>query len=802
MSYSLLGKNFIPPDIRGKVTGKAKYAEDFRVEGMLFCKLLLSPMPHARVRSIDATEALKIDGVVALLTPDDLPTVDGAARKILTNEPCFVGEPIAAIAAESEMIAADALEKISLDLEPLPFTVDPLESLYPSGPNAREGGNHSVPRKAVFDTLKWEAKDFAAVDESELPMTGAPSSEWSFGDIDKGFTNAAITFDETFVTAANSHHSMEPRSAMAYWQNGKCYLYGSTQSQSFVIPGLAKLLGIDTSELVYVAEYCGGGFGSKGGAYPIMAVPAYLAKKAGRPVMMRISREEEYYLGSARAGFQGRVKIGFSDNGRVTAIDLYIVQQHGPYAASNDFNSAAAAVSLVYQPQAMRYRGISVLTNTPPAGPQRGPGQNQIAMVIEPLLDKAAKALHIDRVAIREINCPDNNSLYADKQGPVTSAYLREALNMGAEQFNWEKNSKLSGQRSGSKVIGIGIGQAYHAAGSSGFDGLVRITPDGKLHIHSGVGNLGTYSYAATSRVVAEVLKYDWDKCVIERGDSRRHLPWNLGQFGSNTSFTMTRSNHAAAMDAKQKLLEIAAHKFGGNPEDYDIGGHKVFSKSDPDKNLSYAEAAQRAINLGGKFSGHEVPEDIFFLTKASTAGVAGSGLIGVATDNYEKKGVVPALAAAYIKIELDLETGKFEILEYIGTTDCGTVLHPLGLETQIKGGAVQGIGLATTERMVYDPQNGLPANIGFHHAKPPTYLDVPLHMDSAAVNIADPQNPVGAKGVGEPVQGSAASALICAISDALGGHYFNRTPIVTDMIVNAAAERSQSYKPLQVNTF
>ena len=185
-----------------------------------------------------------------------------------------------------------------------------------------------------------------------------------------------------------------------------------------------------------------------------------------------------------------------------------------------------------------------------------------------------------------------------------------------------------------------------------------------------------------------------------------------------------------------------------------------------------------------------------------STAGIAGSGLIGVATDNYEKNGVVPALAAAYIKIELDLETGIFEILKYIGTADCGTVIHPLGLETQIKGGAVQGIGLATTERMVYDPQNGLPANVGFNHAKPPTYLDVPLHMDSASVNIADPQNPVGAKGVGEPVMGSAASALICAISDALGGHYFNRTPIVTDMIVNAAAGRPQSYKPLQVNTF
>jgi CO/xanthine dehydrogenase Mo-binding subunit len=143
-----------------------------------------------------------------------------------------------------------------------------------------------------------------------------------------------------------------------------------------------------------------------------------------------------------------------------------------------------------------------------------------------------------------------------------------------------------------------------------------------------------------------------------------------------------------------------------------------------------------------------------------------------------------------------------FDILDYVGTADCGTVIHPMGLATQIKGGAVMGIGLATTERMVYDPQNGLPANVGFNNAKPPTYLDVPSHMGTAAVDIADPQNPVGTKGVGEPVMGSAASALICAISDALGGHYFNRTPVVTDMIVNAAAGRPQSHKPLQVNTF
>lgn len=802
MSHALLGKNFTPPDVVSKVTGKAKYAEDFRADGMLYCKLLLSPMPHANVKIIDASDALAMDGVVAVLTADDLPAVEGAQQKILTNEPCFIGEPIAAIAAESETIAVNALEKIQVEFEPLPFTVDPLESLFPGGPNARLGGNTAGAFAGPFDTVKWSAKDFASVGDGELPMTGKPTSEWAFGDLDEGFSEASIVYDESFVTAANSHHSMEPRSAMSYWQNGKCFVHGSTQSQSFIVPGLAQLLGIDPADLVYIAEFCGGGFGSKGTAYPVMAVPAYLSKKAGRPVMMRISREEEYFLGSARGGFQGRIKMGFDTDGKVTAVDLYIVQQTGPYAGFPDFDSAAGAVSMVYQPRAMRYRGISVLTNTPPAGAQRGPGQNQIAMIVEPLMDKAAKELGIDRLDIRKTNCPDNSSLYGGKQEPVTSAYLREALDKGAIDFDWNNKSKQSGSRNGSKVIGIGVGQAFHSAGSNGYDGLVRITPDGVLHIHSGVGNLGTYSYAATSRVVAEVLRCDWDRCVIERGDSRKHLPWNLGQFGSNTSFTMTRSNHAAAMDAKRKLLEIASHKLGGVAGDYDIGDHKVFSIEEPNKNISYAEAAQLAIDLGGEYSGQEVPADIFFLTKSSAAGVAGSGLVGVAKDNYEKNGIVPGLAAAFIKIELDLETGKFEILDYVGTTDCGTVIHPLGMATQLKGGAVMGIGLATKERMVYDPQNGLPANVGLVNAKPPSYLDVPMHMTAGAVDIADPQNPVGTKGMGEPVMGSAASALICAISDALGGHYFNRTPVVTDMILNAAAGRDQSHKSLQVNTF
>jgi len=287
-----------------------------------------------------------------------------------------------------------------------------------------------------------------------------------------------------------------------------------------------------------------------------------------------------------------------------------------------------------------------------------------------------------------------------------------------------------------------------------------------------------------------------WENCVIERGDSRKGLPWNLGQFGSNTSHTMSRTNYAAAMYAKELLTEIAAMDFGGSPGDYDLKDETVVAKAGG-KSLTFADAAKRAIELGGKYDGHEVPDDLFFLTKAAVAGLAGTGLVAGAKDKLEAPNHVPALATGFMMIELDTETGKWEILDYVGTADCGTVVHPQGLAAQIRGGAVMGIGLAGLERVVYDPQNGLPANVGLYQAKPPSYLDVPGEMTVQWVDQPDPQNPMGIKGVGEPLMGCAGAALLSAISDALGGHYFNRTPVLPDMIVNAAAGRPQSTRPL-----
>ena len=798
--FRFLGKDFTPPDVRAKVTGKAKYSEDFRKDGMLFIKLLLSPRPAAIVKRIDKSKALAMEGVVDILTAEDVANQPSPKAQILTNNPKYVGEPILAIAAETELIAANALEKIKIEYEPLPFIIDPLDSLLPDGPNVHEEGNVTQYFQPA-QTIKWTARDFALAEANKTLPKGKPQGEWEVGDIESNFKIADYTIEENFVIAGHPHQSMEPRSAFAYWENGKCFLHASSQSQSFSHPGYAKYLGIELENLVFIAEYCGGGFGSKASNFPSATIPAFMSKKTGRPCMLRVSRAEEYFLGSRRNGFQGTVKLGFNNSGRLLAADIYVIQQSGANDGFPDYANAGQALSLVYTPKSMRWRGISVATNTPATGAQRGPGQNQLACIMEPLMDKAAKALNIDRLDIRNINAPDSNSTHSAKKQPVSSAFMKEALEIASEKFNWSKKKLESGKRNGSKVIGIGIGQAFHPGGATGFDGLVRITTDGKVHIHTGIGNLGTYSYAGTSRIVAEVLKCSWDNCVIERGRSTNHLPWNLGQFGSNTSYTMSASNYAGAMDLKQKILEIAATDLGGEITDYEVSDDKVYHKETPTKSMTFSEIAISAIKKAGKYSGFEVPEDINILTKNSVKGLAGSGLIGVAKDKAPYEKMPPANAVGFMKIELDLETGKHEILDYVGTPDCGTVIHPKGLAHQIKGGAVMGIGMAALERIVYDPQNGLPANVGFYQAKPPSYLDVPSKMEVDFVNKPDPQNPMGVRGIGEPLMGCAAAALLSAISDALGGVYFNRTPIVPDMIINALAKQPQSYKPFEVSS-
>src|SRR6266508_1050974 len=729
-------------------------------------------------------------------------------ERALTTEPLYQGEPILAIAAVDELTATDAIEKIEITWEHLPFVVDPLVTLRPDGPNPRLEGNvwgkpkppaqGQPPAPPAIETLKWTAADFADYDQGKLPMGKTPD-EWSYGDLDAGFKNAALVLDETFVTPNTSHQTLEPRTAMAYWQNGKLYIHCSTQSVVQTVGSVSRWMHLNPKDVVLISEYTGGGFGSKATGTITSMIPAMLSKKLNAPVMMRIDRETEHYIGGARPGMTGRLKVGFAKDGRITALDMFVINENGPYEAQGDTGQSGTQVSLLYQPQAMRWRGVSVLTNTPPRRAQSQPGGMQGIVLMEPILAKAARKLNVDQVAIHRVNAPEGKAVFGrpnprGERPHATSAFVKEALDRGAEQFMWTERKVRGGKRQGSKVRGYGVAMSSFVAGSTGYDGLFVITPDGRMHIQSGIGNLGTESMSDCHRVSAEMVGMPWEKVELTWGHTGKNLPWSCVSGGSQTTHAHTRAAHAAATDAIKKLQEIAAKAHGGKPEQYTVANERV---SGPGGSMTLAQAAQQAIEYGGKFDGHELPENINAFTKVSANALAGQGLMGVARDTYPRDGATHSFVAGFAEVEVDLETGKYHIVDYLAVADVGTVIHPKALGGQVLGRSMLGIGHAIGQHWVYDQHYGVPLAKRFYHNKPPTILDAPQTMAWDALNIPDPETPVGARGIGEPPVAAGCCAVLNALSDAVGDDAFRRAPVMVGTLLAALDAGRPVQEPL-----
>ena len=820
--HTLVGQNYTTPDLLAKVTGKAKYAEDYRADGMLFAKLLLSPYPHARVKHIDKSKALAMPGVKAIITVDDLPApadtitdlgpvnkADPLTERGLTNEPVYQGEPILAVAAVDELTAAEAIEKIHIEYEPLPFVIDPLDSLRPNGPNAREQGNvwgrpapppnapPGPPPPLQRMVLKWTDADFAAAGEGQLPM-GKATDEWQVGNVDEAMKSAALVLDESFVTPNVSHQCLETRSTMAYWQNGKVYIHTGTQSTFQTGPAIARWLGIDPKDVVFISEYTGGGFGSKITGGVSLIIPALLSKRCNAPVMMRISREEEQYIGRGRPSLQGRLKVGFSKEGKVLAIDMFVICDNGPYEQMFDATSSGWIVSLLYQPQAMRWRGLTVLTNTVPRSAQSSPGGMQGITLMEPIVAKAARKLGIDQVAIRRINAPEGKAEFGQPFGPrrqhTTSCFLKDALDQGAKQFKWDERVAQK-RRNGPKSRGLGVAVSTFFGGGIGYDGLIVIKPDGKLYIQSGIGNHGTESVSDSHRVSAEVLGVPWEQVELTWGNTSKNLPFTCASGGSQTTHCMTRAAYAAGLDAKAKLQQIAAKDLGGKPEQYEVANQRVFRKGGG-PGMTLAHAAQRAIALGGIYDGHELPKDINKATVAAATALAGQGLMGVAKDSFPRDGTTMSFVASFAEVEVDMETGEYQIVDFLGYADAGTIVHPAAFGGQVLGRSMLGISHAIGSKWVYDKHYGVPVAKRFHHTRPPTILDAPTQMAWGAVGLPDPETPVGARGIGEPPVGGGCSAILNAISDAVGDDVIRRAPVNADLILTGL----ETKKPVHHN--
>jgi xanthine dehydrogenase molybdenum-binding subunit len=456
------------------------------------------------------------------------------------------------------------------------------------------------------------------------------------------------------------------------------------------------------------------------------------------------------------------------------------------------------------QPETFRYRGITAITNTPPRGALTQPGGMQGCTFIDQVITKAARKLGIDQVAIRKLNAPEGKAKFgpANARGErqyVTSCFVKEALDKGAAQFKWNERVAAGPVRNGSKVRGVGVSMSSYSGGSVGFDGLFIIKPDGTMQIQTGIGNLGTESFSDCQRVAAEMVGMPWEKVEIVWGDTSKHLPWSCNSGGSQTIHAMTRAAHAAATDAIAKLQQIAAKDLGGKPENYEVANERVQRKGGG-PGMSLAQAAKRAIELGGVYDGHELPKDINAMTTRSATALAGQGLMGVGKDVYKHDGTTRSFTAAFAEVEVDTETGMYKITDFLTVADVGTVIHPNALGGQINGRSILGMAHAIGHHWVFDQRYGVAVAKRFYNNKPTTILDVPLNMAWDAVGLPDPETPVGARGIGEPPVASGCCAVLNAISAAVGDEVFVRAPVLVEHIVRALDTKKVGQLPLTAN--
>ena len=433
-----------------------------------------------------------------------------------------------------------------------------------------------------------------------------------------------------------------------------------------------------------VSEYTGGGFGSKITGAISLVIPVLLAKKANAPVMMRISREEEHYIGRGRPGVRGRMKVGFAKDGRITALDMFSVSDNGPFERQGDCNNTGVIASLAYQPQAMRFRGISVLTNTPPRGPQSQPGGTQSHMLMEPVISKAARQA-------RDRSGGDSPHQRAVGQGAVRPAWGSEEGNGSTSRARSSRrrstraptsSSGTSARRRAASANGIEgarrrrRGEHLQRRLQSGYDGLFVIKPDGRLYIQSGIGNHGTGSVSDCHRVSAEILGVPWEKVVVDLG---RHVEEPAVDVQQRRQPDDPRDDARGPRGRDGREEETAGDRGQGSrrPPGRLRGRQRARlpqgrrCRHDPGEGGAARDRSRR------RYDGHELPKDINKFTTASATALAGQGLMGVAKDNYPRDGQSRSFVAGFAEVEIDVETGKYHILDYLAVADVGTVIHP-----------------------------------------------------------------------------------------------------------------------------
>jgi carbon-monoxide dehydrogenase large subunit len=771
-----VGENVKRIDALEKVTGEAQFADDFQFgPGLLYGRIVRSPHPHARIISIDASKALALPGVKGIVTGKDTPQRIGLYLKdrfIFSRDVVrYVGDPVAGVVATSEELAEQACKLVQVEYEVLPAVTDPLQGAQPDAPLLHpELGSYIFPN-FIFPKPNTNISNHFKIRK---------------GDVDAAWADCAVIVERSFRVPHIQHVPIEPHIAVAQAdRSGQITLWTSSQSPFAQRNLIAESLGISQSKLRVISPYVGGGFGAKAGV-SMEALAVVMAQKVmGHPVKLRLTREEEFYTAFVRQGLIAKTRIGANREGKLLAMKTEYYWDAGAYTEYGVNITRASGYSSTgpYEIPNVCADSYCVYTNHPVGGAMRGFGMPEIHWGIEQIMDILAGELDLDPAEFRRNNCVRGGSIIAtgSKMHPIG---LVDCINKATAAINWGKQEPASAPH---KRRGKGLAIMWKAPAmppNAGSSAWVRLNEDATVSVGIGGQEIGQGTFTVMAQMAAAKLGVPFEWMRISGPVDTQYSPYEWQTVASRLTWSMGNAVVAAAADARQQILELAAEHWDEKIEDLDIKDGMVISyKSEESMPL------KKMVVYG--------------LPKPNDQGWRGGPIIGhgnfmpsYVTGLDPETGQGPRSVVHYttgcqaVDLEVDTETGQITILKIAAAFDVGKAINPEQVRAQMEGGVVQGASTALLESLQLI--DGMPRNTSFVDYRIATAVDIPYEIIPIIVETPQDDGPWGARGIGEHAMVPTAPAIANAVAAALGIRIFDM-PITAEKVYLALQKKDRS---------
>jgi len=738
MAYKFVGKSVPRLEGADKVSGKMRYAADVEIPGALWAKILRSPLPHARIVKIDTSRAAKLPGVHAIITGADIPAVMTGLRMkdmpLLARERVrFVGEPIAAVAADSVVIAEEALNLIDVQYEELPYVTDPLKAIEPGAPVLHEN-------PAAYKNAPERA--------TELPNIQS-YGQWSNGDVDAGFKNAARIFEHTFRTPLGFHAYIEPHACTVRISDGdQVEIWASNKAPFTLRDRFARDFNLDPAKIKVHILPVGGDFGGK---TSVVEVPVcyFLAQRTGKPVKMVLDYSEELAACSHRHPAVITLRTGVDSDGKLCALHARAVFSGGGYAALKANAEVTVQgprkVASYYRIPAIQVETICAYTNQVPCTQTRTPGSPQTTFAMESQIDIIARELGMNPVEFRQKNLLDDGDLTPFGQ-KLKGIVVKDTLKKALDTSNWKKAK--------AKNIGRGVAVYERPSGAGRSGAAITVESDGSVTVNLGVPDVGPGIHTVVQQIVGEVLELPRERVNV-RVEDTDNSPFDSGTGGSKSTNSVGSAAYQTVSEVKEKILALAAQRIGCKPEDMKTQNGRYVAVGG--KPMSFSDLMRMAVEQNG------AP-----ITHLSV---------------YEpSRAPITSFAAQVAEVEVDAQSGQVKVKKLTTVHDSGTVLNHLSYQGQVDGGVVTGLGFALMEDSSLVDGKMATANLG--EFKMATIADVPK-LTTVLMEDATGPTPFQGKAIAEIPNVPTAAAIANAIEDAVGVRLYD-LPLTSEKIYAA----------------